>query len=75
MGDLLNQVIADAVDRVRRLENINIVYADPTAKFAGHAVCEPDPYVKGAVATNPIASYHPTYLGHAAYAALVEENM
>jgi hypothetical protein len=75
MGDLLNLEMSDAVGRVRGLEGRNIVFVDPNPRFDGHRVCEDNPYIRGFVATNLLTSYHPTLLGHAAYAALVEENM
>ena len=76
-GDL-NDALAEGVARARRL-GVHAHYVDVSAAFAGHNVCDPEPWVNGVVldpAANPPispASFHPTAVGQQAYADVVGE--
>ncbi|SDQ07598.1 SGNH/GDSL hydrolase family protein [Quadrisphaera sp. DSM 44207] len=64
-ADLLNATAAAAA------RTAGVSYANPTASFTGHAVCDPSAWVNGL--SSPTAdSYHPNRSGHASgYAPLV----
>lgn len=63
-ADLLAATIRD------RARARGLLFADPTPAFAGHGLCERDPWLNGL--SSPIAeSYHPNARGQAGLAALV----
>ena len=49
-----------------------VQYVDVAAGFAGHEACSSDPWLSGVVLTDIAASFHPTAVGQAELARLVE---
>jgi lysophospholipase L1-like esterase len=66
-ADLLNGVIATAAS------GAGAVFADPTQKFAGHAVCDGTPWINNVNVFSLSESFHPNRAGHRdGYAALTQ---
>ncbi len=57
-ADLLNSVMS------ARASAAGFSFADPTSRFAGHAVCDSSPWINNLSATI-VESYHPNRSGHA----------
>ncbi|MDB5165668.1 MAG: Lipase 1 [Candidatus Saccharibacteria bacterium] len=76
LHDELNGVIEDAVDATN---DSNIHFVDPSATFAGHELCRPNPWFHGVVSsideTEQAMSYHPNSDGQAAYASVLESEI
>ncbi|MFC5821024.1 GDSL-type esterase/lipase family protein [Nonomuraea harbinensis] len=70
MTDLLNEVAADAVARLRG-EGADIRFANPVPAFRGHAVCDQDPYINTLSVVDG-ETFHPNMYGQQAYAGVVE---
>ena len=67
-ADLLNATISGVAD------SHGFDFVDPTADFAGHAVCDDPEWINGL--SNPIReSYHPNRAGQLAYADLVDDHL
>jgi lysophospholipase L1-like esterase len=66
-ADLLNAVTATAA------AGASAVFADPTQKFTGHAVCDGTPWINNVNVLAFSESYHPNRAGHRdGYAALTQ---
>jgi lysophospholipase L1-like esterase len=63
---------ANLLDRIERAEAgaYGFAFVDPRRAFSGHALCDPDPWLKGL--SNPLVeSFHPNPAGYRAFARLL----
>jgi hypothetical protein len=67
----LNHYIDQAVGQAQAA-GVDIQFVDPTAAFAGHALCSGSPWFQP-LGLPVAASYHPTAAGQQAYATLVNQ--
>jgi hypothetical protein len=68
----LNAAVSNAVTQVRN-DGVAINFVNPTAAFAGHAMCTSDPWFLPISVFDNAGSFHPTAPGATAYADLVNE--
>jgi hypothetical protein len=63
---------ANLLDRTVGIEAeaFGFAFVDPRHAFAGHALCDPDPWLNG-LSTPLVESFHPNAAGHRAYKRLL----
>jgi hypothetical protein len=74
LADQLWQTISDAVANVKAAyPSMRLLAVDARAAFAGHGVCAvgAQKWINGIIVDNGSASFHPTAVGQAGYATLV----